>query len=248
MIMDFSHLRRGSTVLLHSSFSRIYREYRCQPDDFIGEALNYLGGDGTLLLPLFNFDFSSGKPFDIRTTPSHMGALSEAGRLWPGAVRTGHPIYSFAAIGAHASLFSGVNNRSGYGHDSPFAMLRELDGEIAVLDLPDQNSMTFYHHVEEMCGVNYRLHKDFVGDYTGWDGLQGRRTYSIFVRDLNQGVLTSVDRMGELLWSKGLYRGDRPKQRSGLRVVSANALYHEVASVIRSGKAKEYLYDVEQGR
>lgn len=245
--MDFTNLRRGSTVLLHSSFSRVYREHRCQPVDFIDELLNHLGSNGTLLLPIYNFDFNNGKPFDIRTTPSHMGALSEAGRLWSGAIRTGHPVYSFAAIGANASRFIGVDNRSGYGPDSPFAILRELDGEIAVLDLPDQHSMTFYHHVEEMCSVPYRFHKEFEGDYTGWDGVHARKSYSIFVRNLDQGVLTSVDRMGERLWGKGLYRGDRPKQATGLRIISANALFDEVASVIHSGEAREYLYDVEHG-
>lgn len=245
MIMDFSHLRRGSTVLLHSSFSRVYREYRCSPGDFISELLDTLGCDGTLLLPLYNFDFCKGVPFDIRTTPSQMGALTETGRAWPGAVRTGHPVYSFAAIGAKSSLFREINNRSGYGADSPFGVLREVGGEIAVLDLPDQHSMTFYHHVEEMCGVSYRFQKEFAGEYTGSDGVKQQRTYSIFVRNLDEGIVTSVDRMGELLWDKGLYRGDRPKHGSGLRVISANALYDEVCSVIQAGKAKDYLYDVE---
>lgn len=246
--MDFSNLRRGSTVLLHSSYSRVFRERRWEPSEFISHLLERLGSNGTLLLPLFNFDFPKGVPFDIRATPSQMGALTEAGRLWPGAVRTGHPIYSFAAIGAGAAHFSNVDNQSGYGADSPFALLRELDGDIAVLDLPDQHSMTFYHHVEEMCEVDYRFQKQFTGHYTGWDGAQTQKTYSIFVRDVERGVLTSVDRMGELLWSRGLYRGDRPKQGSGLRVISANALFDEVAAVIRSGKAKEYLYDVQQSQ
>ncbi|MCW0217548.1 MAG: AAC(3) family N-acetyltransferase, partial [Prosthecobacter sp.] len=116
--MDFSHIRRGSTVLLHSSFSRVYREHGCSPEGFIGEFLEALGADGTLLLPLYNFDFCKGSPFNIRTTSSQMGALTEAGRVWPGAVRTGHPIYSFAAIGAKSSLFRRVDNRSGYGADS----------------------------------------------------------------------------------------------------------------------------------
>lgn len=49
--------------------------------------LHTLGENGTLLLPLFNFDFCGGAPFVIRTTPSHMGALTEAGRVRLGAVR-----------------------------------------------------------------------------------------------------------------------------------------------------------------
>lgn len=208
--------------------------------------LNRLGQGGTLLVPLFNFDFTKGVPFDIRSTPSHMGAFTEAARAFDGAVRTGHPIYSFAAIGARATDFVGINNKSAYGSDSPFAMLREMDGEIAVLDLPDQNSMTFYHHVEEMAGVKYRFHKDFTASYTDERGGTGPRTYSIFVRDIDRNVLTSVDRMGEKLWEAGLYRGDRPKIRTGLRVVNARLLYSETMSVIESGNAREFLYDIQK--
>ena len=89
------------------------------------------------LLPLFNFDFTRGSPFDIRSTPSQMGALTERGRFHFGAARTGHAMYSFAAISALASRFDGLVNHFSYGPDSPFQMLRDLGGKIAVLDLPD---------------------------------------------------------------------------------------------------------------
>lgn len=242
---DVSGFRRGSTVLLHSNFTRTYRQRRYRPAEFIADILAQLGPDGTLLLPLFNFDFTRGVPFDIRSTPSQMGALTEAGRQWPGATRTGHPIYSFAAIGAQAELFAKVDNMSGYGADSPFAILRELGGDIAVLDLPDQHSMTFYHHVEEMLAVDYRFHKNFTGDYTDRSGQSSRKTYSIFVRDLDRGVKTSVDRMGELLWARSLYRGERPKTGTGLRFIAARPLFDTVAEIINAGLAKDYLYELD---
>lgn len=205
-----------------------------------------LGPDGTLVLPLFNFDFAQGVAFDIRSTPSHMGVLTEIGRTWPGAVRTGHPIYSFAAIGARADDFAGVDNKSGYGADSPFAIVRELGGEIAALDLPDQHSMTFYHHVEEMHRVDYRLFKTFSGRYTDAHGCTEQRDYQLFVRDIDRGVVTSVERMGERLWQKGLYRGDRPLHDAGLRIIDANAMFEEVSQVIRNGEAQDFLYRIQR--
>lgn len=239
-----SGIIKGGVLLVHSSIARTLKREGCGPKEVVSALLMQLGPDGTLLLPLFNFDFTKGTPFDVATTPSHMGALTEAGRTWPGAVRTGHPIYSFAAIGAQADRFSRINNRSGYGEDSPFAMLRELDGQIAVIDLPDQNSMTFYHHVEETMAVPYRYHKNFSGSYTNQDGETSSQTYSIFVRDIENGVLTSVDRMGERLWSKGLYEGERPGVGCGMRTIHARALFDEVASVINAGQAKDFLYAV----
>jgi aminoglycoside 3-N-acetyltransferase len=245
-------LKPGETLLLHSSLRRTTRAV-VRAGAQVGDAaeivldsfLEALGPDGTLLLPLFNFDFTSGATFDIRNTPSQMGALTEAGRRRPGAVRTGHPIYSFAVIGRRAEAFRDVANLSGYGADSPFAMLREMGGRIGVLDLPDQHSMTFYHHVEEMKAAPWRFQKTFEGDWIGWDGAATTRTFGLFVRDLERGVVTDVDAMGELLWARGLYQGDRPGEGSGLRLIDSGALFDATAEVIDQGKAEGLLYRIE---
>jgi aminoglycoside 3-N-acetyltransferase len=215
-----------------------------KPEDILNVILALLGKEGTLLLPLFNFDFPKGVPFDIRTTPSQMGALTEAGRKYTGAVRTGHPIYSFAVIGAKSTKFLEIDNFSGYGRESPFAKLRELDGKIAVLDLADLNSQTFYHHIEEMHNVPYRYHKEFSGKYTDALGNSSERTYGLFVRDVEKGVLTHVDPAGELMWEEGLYVGDRPKTGSGLRTIKARDMYDFVSDIITSGKAEGLLYRI----
>ena len=174
-----------------------------------------------------------------------MGALTEAGRMHPLAVRTGHPIYSFAAIGFSADKFTNIDNYSGYDIDSPFAVLRKMNGRIAVLDLPDQNSMTFYHHVEEMLEVEYRYHKTFSGSYTDEAGNTESKTYGLFVRNIEKGVLTHVDPAGELMWKNGLYSGCRPNDGSGLRTISAQSMYDFVSNIIISGKAKNTLYRIK---
>ncbi|MBF0594897.1 MAG: AAC(3) family N-acetyltransferase [Candidatus Omnitrophica bacterium] len=242
-------VNKGDVVLLHSDIKRTLKRYlregrNISPNILLESFLSAVGETGTLLLPLFNFDFTRGVPFDIRYTPSQMGALSEAGRLFPKAVRTGHPIYSFAVIGAQAQRFAGVNNFSGYDKDSPFAILRALNGRIAVLDLPEQRSMTFYHHVEQLHEVPYRYHKTFAGEYTDQDGVKGIREYGLFVRDLVKGVVTHVAPAGELMWQEGLYKGFRPFDGPGLRVVSANRMYDFVSDIISSGRAQDFLYAI----
>lgn len=241
----------GDTVLVHSNIKRTLVEFRraghsISPEDILQSFLDAVGAEGTLLLPLFNFDFTSGAPFDIRTTPSHMGALTEAGRLHKDAVRTGHPIYSFAAIGAKSGLFENVDNESGYSEESPFGILKNLDGKIAVLDLEDQHSMTFYHHVEEVKQVDYRYFKTFTADYTDRHGTTGKRPYRLYVRNLEQGVLTDVNPAGELLWEHGLYKGERPKAGSGLRTINSRELFDFVSDLIDQGKALGTLYSLEK--
>lgn len=244
-------VQAGDVLLLHSSIKRTYKRYlksgvRLTAKDILESFLEAIGPTGTLLLPLFNFDFTKGIRFDMKNTPSHMGDLTEAGRIHPLAIRTGHPIYSFAAIGFAADQFNQINNFSGYGADSPFATLRNLNGRIAVLDLSDQDSMTFYHHVEEMMNVEYRYHKTFTADYTDESGKTEPKTYGLFVRNIEKGVLTHVDPAGELMWKDGLYSGCRPNEGSGLRTVPAQNMYDYVSNIIKSGNAKGTLYRIEE--
>ncbi len=245
-----SGINEGDTILLHSNTSNTLRRIKkmgAKPsvEAILQSFLQAVGTNGTLVLPLFNFQFTQGVAFNIKTTKSEMGALTELARHHPKATRTGHPIYSFAAIGKNAELFNGTKNFSGYGEDSPFAKIHELNGKIAVLDLPDQNSMTFYHYVEEACKVDYRYHKKFSALYTDENNNTQHETFGLFVRNVEKGVLTKVNPMGELLWNKGFYSGDRPKTGTGLRTISTKTLYDETESIIKNGNAKGLLYDIE---
>lgn len=244
-------VEKGDTILIHSNLSRTLRRVvkmggEANPSIIVKSFLCALGKEGTLIAPLFNFDFTQGIPFDIRESKSAMGAFTETVRKWPGAVRTGHPIYSFAVVGKNTDLFQGLSNFSGYGPDSPFAILHKIHGKIGIIDLPDQHSMTFYHYVEESNNVPYRYHKTFTNNYTGMDGVTRQKTFGLFVRDIENGVLTKVDPMGEILWNKKLYTGYRPGTGCGLRVIKANLIFDEVSKIINQGSAKGILYEIQQ--
>lgn len=242
-------IEKGDTVLLHSNILRtlvlLKREGFKPSAELLLESFRAaLGNEGTLLVPLFNFEFTSGTDFDIRYTPSHMGALTEVARKHPEAVRTGHPIYSFCAIGKQSHLFKGVDNYSGYGADSPFGMIRQLNGKIAVLDIEENGSMTFHHHVEEMMSVPYRYSKEFKGKYIDTNGETSVRGYAIYVRNLEQKVETCLNPLGEKLWAENIYKGDRPHEGTGLRVCYANDVFHFVEHIIATGKALGNLYKI----
>lgn len=247
-----SGVEKGDTLLVHSSLRRLLKNLNAEfgitvsPPVVYDSLIEAVGNDeGTLILPLFNFDFPKTKQFDIRNTPSHMGALTEIGRNHPESTRTGHPIYSFAVKGKHAAKFAGVNNQSGYGPDSPFAMIKELGGKIAIIGLSDQDSMTSYHFVEEQNQVDYRYYKQFVGQYTDWEGKTEERTYSLFVRDIERGITTDVNRMMDRLWEKELFKGEKYNEGYGMRTIDFNAFYEETDKVIKSGEAINYLYSIQ---
>ena len=54
----------------------------------------------------------------------------------------------------------------------------------------------------------------------------------------------AVDPMGELLWKRGLYHGDRPGVGSGLRTISVEEIYQETKNVIENGNALSTLYEI----
>ena len=172
-----------------------------------------------------------------------MGSLTELARLKAGKSRSGHPVYSFCAFGKYADHISKINNRSAYGKDSPFAFLHKIKGKISILDLEDQDSMTFYHYVEEACQVKYRFMKNFSGHYIDKSGTTTMQTYSIYVRDLEKNVLTDVNPAGEEMWKEGIYKGFAPGINSGLRTASAEKIFNFVKEKIDSGKAEGLLFN-----
>lgn len=105
--------------------------------------------------------------------------------------------------------------------------------------------MTFYHYIEESLNVPYRYHKTFTGAYVDNDGVETSKTFGLFVRDVEEGVVTHGDPMGEILWQKGLYSGCRPKEGCGLRVIDATSMFDEVSVVINDGRAKGMLYEIK---
>lgn len=237
----------GDIIMVHSSLRRLFKNYLdtgelLSPQVVLESFVRAVGSQGTLLFPLFNYDFTKGIPFDMRHTPSQVGILSETARHHPQAVRTKHPIFSFAVIGAQAENICSVDNFSGWGTDSPFALLREMDGKIALLDCLNA---TMIHHAEEMSEVPYRYHKNFTGEYTDVDGETSERTYSFFARDIEKGVLSYLQPIKNLLDNSGILSFNSADKDKMLKVGSARQVFEFVTDIIVSGAAENIFYRIE---
>jgi len=196
----------GDVVMVHSSF-KSFGYVEGGPEAVIRALLRAVGSAGTIVMPTFNFDFCKGKAYDCNNTKSNMGILTEIVRDMDQSRRINHPIYSFSAIGHLAHELSEINNISAYGDDSMFAKLVDIGGKILILGLSYNNSMTFFHHVEEMVGCDYRYMKEFSGEIVE-DGIYRDKVCSMFVRDISSGIITSVNPMGERLESLGIVSSD----------------------------------------
>ncbi|MGW4587138.1 AAC(3) family N-acetyltransferase [Amycolatopsis thermoflava] len=85
--------------------------------------------------------------FDAGTL-SEMGAIAEAARQWPGAVRSRHPQASVAAIGAHArEVVAAQPLGFALAAGSPFAKLYDLDASILLVGVGHERN-SFLHYAE----------------------------------------------------------------------------------------------------
>jgi aminoglycoside 3-N-acetyltransferase len=237
-------LSAWDTLLVHSSYKSL-GGVEGGPQTIIDALLAVLGEDGTLIMPTFNFDFCKGRPWDIRTTPSHMGAITNMVREHPDAKRVFHPIYSFAILGKYADYLTKDRYKSSYGRNSVFGKLRELDGKIMVIGLRYTDSMTFFHHIEEMEGVDYRYMKEFTGLVTDEDGNTYEDTFTMLVRDIDKGVITEVDPMGDLMEEAGVITV-RQIGDAKVSLMKANDVYEFTAREMRRDPKLLYYIEGEQ--
>jgi aminoglycoside 3-N-acetyltransferase len=234
----------GDTMLVHSSY-KSFGPVDGGPQTVIRalELALDTDGDGTLIMPTFNFDFNKGQAWDVRTTPSKMGVLTEIVRQDPRAKRVFHPFYSFAILGKHAEMLGSLRYKSAYERGSVFGKLRDLDGKIMVIGLSYNDSMTFFHHIEQMEGVDYRFLKQFTGQVTDANGTTYTDTFEMLVRDIDKGVLTMVDPMGNLMEEQGVIKSAQIGE-AAVKLMKANEAYAFTAREMR--RDPHLLYKIEK--
>ena len=206
-------LNKNDVVMLHSNIGPLFKflkkqKYNFEVKDIAECIMEYFSSNGTLIIPTFNFEFCKGKSFSLKNTPSKMGVLSEEIRNLNKFNRTSHPVYSFVVIGNFQKNFIQIDNFEAFSKESPFGLMLGIGTKIVAWNLPDQNSMTFYHFIERENGVDYRFDKIFNGKYVDKKKEIKKKKYSVFVRDENKGVITDVSGMEKILWRENLFNGD----------------------------------------
>ena len=239
-------MEAGDTIFVHSAYSSLGRApggVEGGPQTVIDAILEILGSSGTLIMPTFNYDFLKGVPWDIRSSPSQMGAMTELVRLDPRARRMFHPIYSMAAIGRHADEVAAHRSLDCFGETTVFKKFRDWDAKILIIGLAYSKSITFLHHCEQAAEVDYRFLKEFKGTAIDYQGKPHEDGYTMFVRDVDRGVVLDFEPIGALLDSQVV-----KMKKVGLgdvRLMKCNDVFNVAVKAMREHKGPGLTYVIE---
>lgn len=129
------------------------------------------------------FTYTTSGRFDVAATPTRLGVLNKwiLGRA--GVSRSEHPLFSYAAIGPQAGLVEGIG-KSAFGAGSVFTRLAGRNAAFLYIGRPVWMGNTSLHHIEQICGATYRIHKAFNTEVYRGDAFVGTG-YSAFLRRLD---------------------------------------------------------------
>jgi aminoglycoside 3-N-acetyltransferase len=189
----------GDTIMVHSSYKSL-GGVNGGADKVIDALVESVGDKGTVLFPTFNFkSWVDTHYFDVRETASHMGVITELARCREAAVRTPHPLYSFAVLGDRQEEFAACDDVEAVGDNSVFALFHKLNGLIVSIGLDFNSSFTFSVHAIYKAGGYWRRVKKFSGIYVGYDGEPQLKTYSMYVRSTFQVITDIKPAINELI-------------------------------------------------
>lgn len=236
LVKDFQKLgiAVGDLLLVHASLSRI-GQVDGGAQTVVDALLSAVGEQGTLLMSTFQagseFELlSAGLCFDVRETPSELGAITECFRKMPDAQRSLSPTYAVSGIGPRAAeLLAGHEQCTvSTGHASPFEKLGEHGGKILLLGV-DHSANTTLHYVENTNGAPTVSSKLFSAQVRNEQG--EALTVKMFSH-MPPGMQRQYPRAEALLLAAGI-------QRNGLigaaesRLIDAGPMIQLLAAKVR---------------
>lgn len=149
-------IKKGDVLLVHASLSKMgYVEGG--PKTVVDALLEVVGEEGHLLMPnspnaSLQLDYIRNVAvFDVKESPSKLGAISEYFRKLPNVIRSEHPTEPVSCVGHNAMYF--VKDHFGaitpYSRTSPFYRVAEQGGKILYIGVTLDNAGTSLHILED---------------------------------------------------------------------------------------------------
>lgn len=164
-------LKEGDDVLVHTSLSKIgYVENG--PQTVVSALTEVIETQGNLLMPTspnagLQLEYiRSLEAFDVKNSPSALGAITEYFRKLPNVKRSAHPTEPVACLGPDADFYTGghIGELTPYTERSPFARISERGGKILYIGVTFDNAGTNLHTLEDAVDFKYPVYFNEVFD------------------------------------------------------------------------------------
>ncbi len=147
-------LDKGSIVCVHSSLSRLGHVVG-GADAIIDALIETVRPEGCIMMPSFSMRGSmmsyldQGEIFDVRSSPSQVGLITEIFRKWPGVLRSLHPTNSLLAWGERARELLRDHDKSltPYGPYTPYGRIAEEKNSFILM--LETHIHSLLHHLQE---------------------------------------------------------------------------------------------------
>ena len=154
-------LHKGDGVMLHSSMS-VFGKIDGGPQTVVDSIIEVVGDTGLIVMPSYPLTtkmknyLDQGITFDIRSTPSKMGAITECFRKMPDVYRSIHPTHPVCARGTGAKeLVAGHEYCSTpFCEGSPFDKIVNKNLYLLLFGV-DFGPVTIYHVFEDKLGDKF---------------------------------------------------------------------------------------------
>ena len=141
-------LGRGDSVIVHCAWREFYN-YTSTPNSAIDIIIDIIGKDANLAMPCYGADE---KIFDLKTTPSAAGVLSEVFRKEYEVIRSSCSHFSMVVMGPDAKELtcSQISSRSGFDDLATYSKMLSIPGcKVLFLGLGKYPLQITQMHVEE---------------------------------------------------------------------------------------------------
>lgn len=164
-------LKEGDDILVHTSLSKIgYVENG--PETVVSALKKVIGEKGNILMPTspnagLQLEYiRSLEAFDVKNSPSALGAITEYFRKLPNVKRSAHPTEPVACIGPDADFYTEghLGELTPYTDRSPFARISARGGKILYIGVTFDNAGTNLHTLEDAVDFKYPVYYDEVFD------------------------------------------------------------------------------------
>jgi len=202
----------GDVVLMHSSMKSL--RTKITPQEFLGELMQTLTTEGTLLLPALTYESVTIESpyFSINESEPCVGILPKTFMKMDDVKRSMHPTHSVFAWGLLSEEITGkhIDDNTPVGSNSPFMLLQEYSGKILFVgDILD--SCTYMHGIEEIVSTPYVLNKKmtqytlkkadgsaikkyyYTHNFKGWEQEYPRIKEILSYPDIRTGKILSAD-------------------------------------------------------